>query len=369
MRASEWKRRKWQYEEAQAQAQATKVGHDTTASSTAKRPKTDNEVVATAATATAATTTTCTTSSSQEEEDAPHQEDDNPHKNKYKDHEKDEVAVDLQSHQVTQQLRIMGLPVRLFGEISDPNRQQRLRRALQQQNETLVGVQETNEFRLETGHRIRNTFLEKGNMSTPTTTATTKDHSDRKQRIGNPKETQGTSNTTTTTTTTIITKESLPTDPYKKIYKYFKELLRQWEYQLQQRPDDVQQSMAGQNETKTMQQCHDYIQPLFKQCKKRQVESGQVQNIVKIIDYCLEGEFVKAHDAYMDVAIGRAAWPIGVTMVGIHARSGRAKIESSNVAHVMNSELQRKYLTSIKRLLTFAQSQRPDIHPSKKVVN
>jgi pre-mRNA-splicing factor 18 len=54
-------------------------------------------------------------------------------------------------------------------------------------------------------------------------------------------------------------------------------------------------------------------------------------------------------------------------MVGIHARSGRAKIESSNVAHVMNSELQRKYLTSVKRLLTFDQKRRTDVDPSKKV--
>ena len=47
----------------------------------------------------------------------------------------------------------------------------------------------------------------------------------------------------------------------------------------------------------------------------------------------------------MDVAIGRAAWPIGVTQVGIHSRTGREKIGAANVAHVMNSELQRKYLT------------------------
>ena len=71
----------------------------------------------------------------------------------------------------------------------------------------------------------------------------------------------------------------------------------------------------------------------------------------------------------MDVAIGRAAWPIGVTMVGIHARSGREKIETGKVAHAMNSELQRKYLTSIKRLMTFCQKQRDDVAPSKKVIN
>ena len=78
---------------------------------------------------------------------------------------------------------------------------------------------------------------------------------------------------------------------------------------------------------------------------------------------------MKAHDAYLDVAIGRAAWPIGVTMVGIHARTGRAKIESQNVAHVMNSELQRKYLTSVKRLMTYYQKKRVDVNPSKKVQN
>ena len=75
---------------------------------------------------------------------------------------------------------------------------------------------------------------------------------------------------------------------------------------------------------------------------------------------------MKANDTYIDISIGRAAWPIGVTMVGIHARTGRAKIESSNVAHVMNSELQRKYLTSVKRLMSYAQ-KKSNADPSKMV--
>ncbi len=40
-------------------------------------------------------------------------------------------------------------------------------------------------------------------------------------------------------------------------------------------------------------------------------------------------EYVKAHDKYLEVAIGKAPWPMGVTMVGIHERSGRSKIYSS----------------------------------------
>jgi len=57
------------------------------------------------------------------------------------------------------------------------------------------------------------------------------------------------------------------------------------------------------------------------------------------------------------LAIGNAAWPIGVTMVGIHERSGREKIFSQHVAHVLNDETTRKYIQAIKRLMTYAQEK------------
>lgn len=58
----------------------------------------------------------------------------------------------------------------------------------------------------------------------------------------------------------------------------------------------------------------------------------------------LSPRFVQANDAYLQMAIGNAPWPIGVTMVGIHARTGREKIFSKHVAHVLNDETQRKYI-------------------------
>jgi len=54
--------------------------------------------------------------------------------------------------------------------------------------------------------------------------------------------------------------------------------------------------------------------------------------------------YFQANDAYLEMAIGNAPWPIGVTMVGIHARTGREKIFARNVAHVLNDETQRKYI-------------------------
>lgn len=41
-----------------------------------------------------------------------------------------------------------------------------------------------------------------------------------------------------------------------------------------------------------------------------------------MINFMKEGEFVKANDIYILTAIGNAPWPIGLTMVGIHERSG-----------------------------------------------
>uniref|UniRef100_UPI003AAFC5E6 pre-mRNA-splicing factor 18 isoform X6 n=1 Tax=Centroberyx gerrardi TaxID=166262 RepID=UPI003AAFC5E6 len=64
---------------------------------------------------------------------------------------------------------------------------------------------------------------------------------------------------------------------------------------------------------------------------------------------------LRANDAYLQMAIGNAPWPIGVTMVGIHARTGREKIFSKHVAHVLNDETQRKYIQGLKRLMTICQ--------------
>ena len=58
----------------------------------------------------------------------------------------------------------------------------------------------------------------------------------------------------------------------------------------------------------------------------------------------LEREYVKANDIYLQMAIGNAPWTIGVTMVGIHARTGREKIFAQQIAHVLNDETQRKYI-------------------------
>jgi len=262
---------------------------------------------------------------------------------------------------ITRKLRQMGLVVRYFGE-GNTMRSERLQKALEQQSKTLQGLSELEEFRLGKGHEYnpdknnqnqqRKNTQHLGNGETSTDKARNETIKAKNYEI---------------VVDTGVEKEEDQSDTPKVIYKYLKSLLKEWERRLADRPESITRSVAGKNESKTLKQCKDYIRPLFKLLKSRKLEDGLQFHLLNIVNYAKQGEFVQAHDSYMDMAIGRAAWPIGVTMVGIHARSGRAKIETSNVAHVMNSELQRKYLTSVKRLLTFDQKRRTDVDPSKKV--
>ena len=267
---------------------------------------------------------------------------------------KDTDEIKMTSSSITNALRELGIPVWLFGEKDDQQRLLRLQEARDSKKAEMVGLSEIDDFKLGSGHGIRNPFL-----------GGKKDDEEDELELGLKK-----SNTSNDKhkedTEQDLDDES---DPHKFIHRFFKSQLKQWEEDLVNRPDSVKRSLGGKNETKTLKQCKDYIRPLLKQCKNRRLEESMMAHLLKIVKFCKEGEFVKANDAYIDVAIGRAAWPIGVTMVGIHARSGRAKIESSNVAHVMNSEMQRKYLTSVKRLITYCQKKRVDVAPSKKVTN
>jgi len=262
---------------------------------------------------------------------------------------------------ITRKLRQMGLVVRYFGE-GNTMRSERLQKALEQQSKTLQGLSELEEFRLGKGHEYN---PDKNNQNQQRKNT---------QHLGNGETSADKARNETLkaknyeiVVDTGVEKEEDQSDTPKVIYKYLKSLLKEWERRLADRPESITRSVAGKNESKTLKQCKDYIRPLFKLLKSRKLEDGLQFHLLNIVNYAKQGEFVQAHDSYMDMAIGRAAWPIGVTMVGIHARSGRAKIETSNVAHVMNSELQRKYLTSVKRLLTFDQKRRTDVDPSKKV--
>ena len=144
---------------------------------------------------------------------------------------------------------------------------------------------------------------------------------------------------------------------------FFKRMLREWEQSLLNRSEKEKLSSYGKNATMLQKQARRDIRALFKQLKNRTVPSDVLHKAEKMVFAAEKRNYVEAKRIFFEMAIGNAPWPMGVTMVGIHERSGRSKIFSSQIAHVMNDEIQRKYIHAMARIISFAQSKYPNNDP------
>lgn len=176
-----------------------------------------------------------------------------------------------------------------------------------------------------------------------------------------------------------------PKDPegrkflFRQLASYFTLVLTEWEIAMAKRDQTVKQSFQGRQAYNAMVQSRENMKPLFRKFEKGDLEDGILEPVVEIVFHAQERRYVDANDAYLRLSIGKAyaslflslfwrftlttysAWPIGVTMVGIHERSAREKLHESDnkQAHIMSDEITRKYLQSIKRCLSFAQIRWP----------
>ena len=110
-----------------------------------------------------------------------------------------------------------------------------------------------------------------------------------------------------------------------------------------------------------------HLKPLYKLLYHQTINNEILDILYLLCRYAIMKEYIKANDKYYDLGIGNAPWPIGATMVGIHERSGRAKIYQANIKHILNDETQKNYIICIKRLLSICQDHYP-VDPSRNVL-
>jgi pre-mRNA-splicing factor 18 len=148
---------------------------------------------------------------------------------------------------------------------------------------------------------------------------------------------------------------------FRQLASYFTMVLKEWDVTLALRDADVRESYQGKQAYAAMVQARENMRPLFKKMEKFDLSDSILEPVVEIVHAAQERRYVDANDGYLRLSIGKAAWPIGVTMVGIHERSAREKLHESdkNAAHILSDESTRKYLQSIKRCLSFAQTRWP----------
>jgi len=144
---------------------------------------------------------------------------------------------------------------------------------------------------------------------------------------------------------------------FRQLVSYFNMVLREWEIALAK--EDNASTHAGQVARSAMLSSKETMRPLFRKFEQGDLDESILEAIVEIVKAAQERRYVDANDGYLRLSIGKAAWPIGVTMVGIHERSAREKLHGGERGHIMGSETTRKYLQSIKRCLSFAQVRWP----------
>ena len=142
---------------------------------------------------------------------------------------------------------------------------------------------------------------------------------------------------------------------YDIVRKFYHWLFELWDQTGEKNFRENERDLSAKLERAKIKQAESYIKPLFRSLKKKNLDEILLRPFGEIAGALLRRDYIGANDVYLRTAIGNAPWPIGVTMVGIHARTGREKLFAHNVAHVLNDETQRKYLQAIKRLMTFSQ--------------
>jgi len=140
-----------------------------------------------------------------------------------------------------------------------------------------------------------------------------------------------------------------------ELYNWFHIMFIHWEKELELIPQTLRDGAECRFKYGIYKQCRGYIKPLLRVLKKKEVTKETCNKLFEIMIFCLDKDYIRAHDKYIELAIGNAPWPMGVTMVGIHERSGRARIAKSQVANILNDENTKKYLQSVKRIMSLVQ--------------
>ena len=143
----------------------------------------------------------------------------------------------------------------------------------------------------------------------------------------------------------LLTPEHYSTDPIhtlKILYVFYKHILFKWSLNIVDSDDLALYKSTVIN-----------IHPLFTLLKSHSPPS--ITHLLSIATSLLSKDYNAASEVYMALAIGNKSWVIGVTGSNIHERVALDKLCNAGDGHVLNDEVSRKWVQSLKRLITVSQ--------------
>lgn len=125
-----------------------------------------------------------------------------------------------------------------------------------------------------------------------------------------------------------------------KVNRYIKHILKLWE---------------TAPETALLVDTKKALFPLLVKLRKNTLPEEHLTSLMTILYHLQRKEYLRANESYMKLSIGNVAWPIGVIGVSIHARSTQSRLEGGK-SNIMIDEQTRKWITGVKRLVTFMEN-------------
>lgn len=163
----------------------------------------------------------------------------------------------------------------------------------------------------------------------------------------------------------ITDKDVVKSDLAIKCNLYIYDILNKWEREIQQTEERADGSQSQSQVKQRQELLHDTKMSLFPclvKLRKGSLHKSQLVSVATVLFHMQRQEWDLSLQSYMQLSLGNVAWPIGVTSVGIHARSAHAKItgtrntgdadDQTNIATIMLDDSTRKWTTSLKRLIT-----------------
>mmetsp|Transcript_54061 Transcript_54061/g.143921 ORF Transcript_54061/g.143921 Transcript_54061/m.143921 type:complete len:267 (-) Transcript_54061:109-909(-) len=150
------------------------------------------------------------------------------------------------------------------------------------------------------------------------------------------------------------------------IRKWVRKILKSWESDLNARAEEDKTSASGRHETGQYRQSRQFLKPLMKRLKKRNLDVEIRDMLREMVLHCHSQEYVKANDVYMLLSVGRSPHIMSGDGGTPMMETARTTVFVAAEAHIMHDETTRKYIQTFKRLITYVQKKWPT-DPSRMV--
>lgn len=165
-------------------------------------------------------------------------------------------------------------------------------------------------------------------------------------------------------------------DKSDMIRGWIRKSLKTWEKELADLPDEEKKKPMIKTAIAAHRQVRRDVRPLQKRLRVYAMDPQLLDKIHTIVSRADQREYRSAAEAYIDLTVGKAMWPLGMghggsmlmeDAIGLHDRENLMKNKQlKDVSSQLNDEVTRKYVQSLKRLMNQAQNYWPPDAPSNR---